>query len=31
MQMIELKIGELLDTILKEMYQDAVKSKDRVL
>lgn len=24
MQMIELKIGELLDTILKEMYQEAV-------
>ena len=31
MQMIELKIGELLDTILKQMYQDAVQSKERMI
>ena len=31
MQMIELKIGDLLDSILKEMYQEAVQSKDRIL
>jgi predicted metalloprotease with PDZ domain len=29
--MIELKIGDLLDTILKEMYQEGLTTKERVI